>query len=277
MSDFAPVWIDTHTHLNDERFQGDLDAVIERAYEAGVTRLICCGYDEASSDRALAIARRYPTVWASVGLHPHDAADWSPTLAAHFDCLLREARANRIVAVGEVGMDFHYEKWEEVAARQELAFRAQIELAIHHDLPLIIHDRDAHLAVYDCLESYHSAGQLGPRPGVLHCYGGSADFYLQRAIHLGLDVGFDGPITYRNSRRAAEVVAAAPLERLHIETDCPWLPPEPHRGKRNEPAWLPFIARTMACIRKLSPVELSRQLEANGLALFWPGEPGAPN
>ncbi|MDI9469510.1 MAG: TatD family hydrolase [Bacillota bacterium] len=271
----APIWIDTHAHLNDGRFGDDLDAVIERALEAGVTRMICCGYDEASSDLALAIARRYPAVWASVGLHPHDAGDWTPTLAAHFDALLREARVNRIVAVGEVGMDFHYVSGEEVAARQELAFRAQIELAIRHDLPLIVHDRDAHLAVYDCLESYHSTGRLRPRAGVLHCYGGSADFYLQRAIHLGLDVGFDGPITYRNSRRAAEVIAQAPPERLHIETDCPWLPPEPHRGKRNEPGFLPYVAAAMARIRDVSPAELSRQLEANGLRLFWPEELGA--
>ena len=211
----APLrWVDTHVHLNDTRYAEDLDAVMARAHEAGVVRMICCAWNERSLDDALALAQRYDSIWVAAGLHPSDAADWEPGFAGRLDALLAAADANRIVAVGEIGMDFYYEQGEAIARVQEEALRGQLALAARYDLPVIVHNREAHDAIATVFEQLEGEGGLSARRGVFHCFSGSRDFYLQRILPLGFDAGFDGPVTYRNARRSHEVIEAIPLERL---------------------------------------------------------------
>lgn len=232
--------IDAHCHLDDEAFANDLAAVIARAAEAGVGAMVTAGADIASCRAALAIASQFESVYAAVGIHPHHAETFN---ADTLDEIRALAQHPRVVAIGEIGLDFHYADGAPRAV-QERNFEAHLDLAQELGKPVVIHDRDAHGAIIEFLTRRQGA----PR-GMLHCFSGDLEMARQ-AIALGYYVSFAGNLTFRNAQALDAVARALPLERLLIETDAPYL--SPRRGRRNEPA---NVARVAQKISELSGVE----------------------
>jgi TatD DNase family protein len=253
----TPALVDTHTHLNDRRFAGDVDAVIERARAAGVGAMVVVGYDLASSRRAVQLAQRSPWLWAAVGIHPHEARLATPATLAEIEALASEPR---VIAIGECGLDF-YRNLSPPAA-QRAAFEAQLALAARRGLPVIVHSR---AALAETLERL--AALRPPLAGVLHCFDGTLE-QARQAIELGFWISCAGPLTYRRDPALAGVIARVPLERLVIETDCPWLSPAGHRGERNEPAYLPLIAQAVSRVRGVPLETVARHTTQNAAALF---------
>jgi TatD DNase family protein len=253
--------IDSHTHLDSHRFEEDREAVMERALAAGVAAMINVGADLASSQRSVALADRYPNVYASVGVHPHKARTVDGAALAELRAL---ASHPKVVAVGEIGLDFY----RDLSPRdqQRRAFRAQLAWAAKLGKPVIIHDREAHDEVLELLANW-MAEAPERRRGVLHCFSGDLAMATE-AVALGLYLGVDGPVTYRNARKLPEIVAWMPLDRLLIETDCPYLPPDPHRGQRNEPAYVRLVAAKVAEIKGLPLEEVARVTTENVRRLF---------
>jgi len=246
---------DTHAHLDFPQFDGDREEVIERALAAGVRRIINVGADLASSRRAVALAEAHPPIYAAVGVHPHDAKTLTDEALAE---LLGLARHPKVVAIGEIGLDFYRDLSPREAQRQ--AFERQLALARELGLPVIVHDRNAHAEVMDVLR------RRGLR-GVLHCFSGDLEMARQ-AIEMGFYISVAGPATFKNAKRLPEIVRQLPLERLLIETDCPYLAPHPHRGRRNEPAYVRLVAEAVADIKGLPLEEVARVTTANARALF---------
>jgi len=259
------VLIDTHAHLDLPQFDADRAAVVERAQAAGVEVIVNAGADMDSSRRAVALAEQYLEVYAGVGVHPHDAKQVDgDALAA-----LRElARQPKVVAVGEIGLDFYRNLSPQDVQRR--AFQAQLAWAARLGKPVIIHDREAHAEVLKALTSW-AAGLAGSplagRVGVLHSFSGDL-LMAKRAIDLGFYISISGPVTYQSARRLAEIVQALPLNRLLIETDCPYLTPHPHRGKRNEPAYVRLVAEKIADIKGLTVDMVAAATTANARLLF---------
>ena len=253
--------IDTHAHLDSRRFRSDRERVIERAATAGVKAIINVGASLASSQAAVALAEAYPQIYAAVGVHPHDAK----TLTGD---MLKELRAlalhPKVVAIGEIGLDFFRDLSPRDKQRQ--AFKQQLALASEIGKPVIIHDRDAHSEIMAILRRW-AEGSHKPA-GVLHCFSGDSAM-AQEAIELGFYISIAGPVTFKNARRLRELVRQLPLEKLLVETDCPYLTPHPHRGKkRNEPAYVKFVAQEVARVKGLSLEEVARVTSDNAQALF---------
>ncbi|NLM38009.1 MAG: TatD family hydrolase [Firmicutes bacterium] len=248
---------DTHCHLNDETYQADLAAVLARARAAGVVRMLVVGYDLPSSRRALALAEAENGVYAAVGIHPHDAAG---VTAADLECLAELLARPQAVALGEIGLDYHYEN--SPRRRQQEVFRAQLALARKAGKPVVIHGREAHADLVATLKA-----EGGSFQGVMHCYSGSKEA-AREYLEMGLYISVAGPVTFKNARKLPEVVPALPVDRLLIETDAPYLSPHPWRGRRNEPAYLVAVAERVAELLKL-PVEAAADLTwNNGAACF---------
>ena len=247
---------DSHLHLDDEAFAADLDAVLNRARGAGVCGFVTIGTSVASSRAALALAERYTDVHAAVAIHPHDAAE---VTADAMELLSILARHPRVVAIGETGLDYY----RNFAPReiQHDAFRAHLALARSLDLPLIIHNRDAHADVMEIL------AEAPPRCVIMHCFAGSLEM-AHTCVDRGYFLGLGGPVTYRNARRALDVARFVPPDRLLLETDAPYLPPEPHRGKRNEPGYLPLMAWAIADVRGVSAGTVAELTTANARQAF---------
>lgn len=250
--------IDTHAHLNDPKFASDLNKVVARARAAGVDRIVVCGYDLPSSRAAIEIASRFESVFATVGVHPHDAKSWDGAAREE----LRElARAPKVIGIGETGLDFHYDF--SPRAVQIEALEAHIELAHEAGLPIVVHSREAGDRALQVLES-RASNVVG---GVFHCFSGDEDF-ARRVLQAGFYIGIDGPVTFANAALLRGVVRITPLERILIETDCPYLAPVPHRGKRNEPAYLVHIADEVARIKGVPVEEIDRVTSENARRLF---------
>lgn len=235
----APELFDTHAHLHVPEFEADLPAVLERARAAGVTRLVTIGTDVATTTAAIAVAERDARIWATAGIHPHDAAEADEAAFAEIE---RLARHPRVVAIGEIGLD-HFRNLSppEVQAR---TFRRLLDLARRLGKPAVMHCRDAHRETLAILEEerVHEVG------GIMHCF--SADVPVaRRCLDLGLLISLAGPVTYPNARALPEVARFVPADRLVVETDCPFLPPQGHRGRRNEPAYLVLTAARVAELR----------------------------
>ncbi|MBI3953952.1 MAG: TatD family hydrolase [Chloroflexi bacterium] len=259
-----PVWVDSHCHLDDRSFT-DLDAVIERARQAGVGMMVATAEDLPGCARTLAIAERYPEVYAAVGIHPNKAGAATPgDLAA-----LRElARHPKVVAIGETGLDF-YRDWAPVDA-QEHTFRAQLELAAELRLPVVVHQRRALEQASDILEPWARARRArgeAPPFGVMHCFSGDA-VAAQRCLDLGFLISLAGPVTFPRAERTRVVAGSVPLWGLVLETDAPVLAPQGRRGRRNEPAYLVEAATVVAAVRGISLDELARATTANALGIF---------
>jgi TatD DNase family protein len=249
---------DSHVHLNDRAFDGDLEAVLERAFQAGVQRLVNVGCDERTSVLALEQAAKHPGLFATVGLHPHDARLLSPRTIDFFDSLAADPR---VVAIGETGLDYHY--LHSPAEKQKEVLALHLDLADTLRLPAVIHCRSAYP---DLLEILRGRCNTDHAPWLVHCFsGGSADLEALIALDCYFSVG--GTVTFRNFGKQ-DLIRRIPAGRLLLETDAPYLAPIPHRGKRNEPAWLALTAGAVAEIRGLSPEELSEQTTANCNRLF---------
>ncbi len=258
-------WIDTHAHLTDDAYAEDIDAVVERAVEAGVKRIIISSWDRPSINQVLLLARRFPEVYCTIGIHPSDCDQVTAESLAYIRSLALRAREMKIVAIGEIGLDYHYDGYEKEMQHQ--AFLRQLEIARDFDLPVVVHERDAHEDCLDLLLKAKEEGILKEQPGVFHCYSGTAEF-AKRLIPMGWYFGFDGPLTFKNGRKAREAVAVIPKDRLLIETDSPYLTPHPYRGKRNEPAYVSLVGAEMASILDMEEEDLSEQLWINTRTLF---------
>ena len=258
MSQFA--LIDTHAHLNDPKFAEDVDEVIARAAEAGVGRIIVPGYDIESSRAAVDLADRCECVYATVGIHPHDAKNYNDEIE---QALAELSHGSKVLAIGEIGLDFHYDL--SPRAQQGAAFEAQIDLAWRLEFPIVVHSRESNPEVMDVLKS-RSGKIVG---GVFHCFSGELEF-AQEVLDLGFYIGLDGPLTYKASEKLRRVVEMCPLDRLLVETDCPYLSPIPYRGKRNEPAYVTYVADEVARVKGITIEEVAEATSANAGRLFGP-------
>ncbi len=259
-----PTLIDTHCHLDFESFADDVDAVVARAAEAGVTTIVVPALDLDNAPAVLALAERFPGVYAAVGVHPNSAAGWRDEWIAALRDLAGHAK---VVAIGEIGLDYYWDKTP--PATQQRALAAQLDLAAELGLPVIIHNRDAGA---DVLAQLAAAAQRRPRPdnappGVLHSF--SADHETAAsALALGYFLGFTGPLTYKKAGDLRAIAAAVPLDCVVVETDAPFLTPEPYRGRRNEPAHVRLVAERLAEVRGLPYAAIAQATTANAHRLF---------
>jgi TatD DNase family protein len=264
-------WFDSHCHVQEEFREGEdggeLDPLLARARAAGVERLVCIGTGPTTSAQAVALARQSgggdaPKAWASVGLHPHDAAEGVEGVAA---LLERELAVGDgvVVAVGECGLDYYYEHSPRDA--QRVAFAAQIALAHAHDLTLVIHARDAWADLFDVL-----AAEGVPARTVLHCFTGGVD-EVDRCLAAGMFVSFSGIVTFKNAADVRAAAARCPLDRLLVETDSPFLAPVPYRGRTNEPSYLPYVGEAIAAVKGCTPYDVMERSAAAAAFAFSTG------
>ncbi|WZL73441.1 TatD family hydrolase [Clostridiaceae bacterium 35-E11] len=249
---------DSHAHLDDARFDKDREQILKNAKENGITYIMNPGADFETSVKAVELASQYDMVYAAVGVHPHDAKDMDEMTLALLKGL---AKKPKVKAIGEIGLDYHYD--HSPRDIQKEWFKRQIQLAKTIALPIIIHDREANEDVMRILKK-EKAFDTGV---VLHCYSGSAELAKQYT-KLGAYISIAGPLTYKNARKTVEVVDTIPLEYLFIETDSPYLTPMPHRGKRNEMAYVRYVAEKIAEIKKCSLEEVAYQTTENAKRFF---------
>ncbi|MGG0644351.1 TatD family hydrolase [Sporosarcina gallistercoris] len=250
--------IDTHVHLNDTQYEQDIDQVIQRALDAGVERMVVVGFDRPTINRAMELTEKHSFIYAVVGWHPVDAIDcteddlnWIEELAAH----------PKVVGIGETGLDYHWDKSPK-EVQQEL-FRKQIRLAQKVELPIIIHNRDATADVVRILQE-EEAGITG---GIMHCFSGSVETAKQ-CMEMNFMISLGGPVTFKNAKMPKQVATEIPLEYLLVETDAPYLAPHPHRGKRNEPAFVALVAEQIAELKGISLEEVEKTTTQNAMKLF---------
>ena len=249
---------DTHAHLNAEQFADDLEEVIDRAKQTGVTNMVIVGFDRATIQKAMELVERYDFMYASVGWHPVDAVDmtdedlaWIEELASH----------PKVVALGEMGLDYYWDKSPKEIQKE--VFRKQIRLAKKVKLPIIIHNREATADIVEILKE-ENANEIG---GVMHCFSGSPEI-AKECVGLNFYISLGGPVTFKNAKKPKEVAAEIPLDKLLIETDCPYLTPHPFRGKRNEPAYVKLVADQIAEIKGLTLEEVAEATAENAKKLF---------
>ncbi len=251
--------VDSHCHLDFPDFADEIDAVVARARNAGIARLVTISTRAARHAQVLAIAERFDDVYCSVGTHPHYAHEELNVTAAD---LIARTRHPKVVALGEAGLDYHYDRSPRTAQAQ--GFRAHIQAARETGLPLVIHSREADADTARILEE--ETGQ-GAFPAVLHCFTGGREL-AERAIALGLFISFTGILTFKNSIELRSIAAALPADRILVETDAPYLAPVPHRGKRNEPAFVAATARALAEAKGIEPEALAVATRLNTLRVF---------
>ncbi|MDX1991561.1 MAG: TatD family hydrolase [bacterium] len=256
--------IDTHCHLNFDSYTPDRAAVLQRARDADVTRIIIPGVDLKACREGVALAAVERGIFAAVGIHPNSTADVT-------DAMLDEVRAlsaqPNVVAIGEIGLDYYWDKSPK--AQQIEMFEAQLALATELELPVIIHNREASEDTMAVLENWARAlpPALRERPGVLHSFSAPASI-AERALKIGLYLGFTGPITYKNADDLRRIAATVPLDRILVETDGPFLTPVPHRGQRNEPAYIPIIVERLATLKTIPMQEMAEATTQNAERLF---------
>lgn len=254
------VLVDSHTHIQLKQFKDDRNAVIAWARSAGVGGIIAVGFDLESSKAALKLAEQYDFIYATIGMHPHDAKLLNDEV---LDAFRRLAKQPKVIALGEMGLDYYRNL--SPPPKQRAAFESQMVLAQELNLPVIIHDREAHDAIMQFLRRYSNNMR-----GVLHCF--SSDLSMaEEAIELGFYISIAGPVTYRNSQALQEVARKIPLDRLLIETDCPWLVPQQYRRKRikrNEPAYVKAVAEKIAELRNVPLEAIAEATTANAERLF---------
>lgn len=249
---------DSHAHIVDSKFNKDRDQVIQRAREAGVDYIMNPGADYESSLQAIALAEKYDFIYAAVGVHPHDAKSLDDMMLSLLKAM---ARKDKVKAIGEIGLDYHYD--HSPRDLQKYWFEKQLLMAKELELPVIIHDRDANQDVFDILSKVQSF-----ETGVLlHCYSGSAEL-AEEYVKKGAYISLAGPVTFKNARKPLEVVETVPLDRLMIETDAPYLTPEPYRGKRNESAYVSYVAKKFAEIKGCSYQEIAQATMENAKSFF---------
>ena len=252
------MFTDSHAHIDGPEFDADRDEMLERAVAAGVTTILNVGTGDPHSgvfERAIELGRRYDSIYTAIGTHPHDARFYDDAAEQKTKELLKSGE--RAIAWGEIGLDFHYDN--SPRDEQVEVFKRQLRAARDCSLPVIIHTREAETETIEILKSDYEAAE---RRGVFHCFSGSKDLAM-RALDLGFMISFSGIITFRKAEDLREVAKAVPLDRLLIETDCPFLTPVPYRGKRNEPAYVVEVARCIADLRGVQPEEIAEVTTEN--------------
>ncbi len=254
--------IDTHTHISFSEFDADRELVIERALEADVGKMILVGTDLESSQNAIALAEQHPFLWATVGLHPHDAKDLDDDM---LQALEKLADHPKVLAWGEVGIDLYYE--HSTLKEQRHAFIAQIRLAKKKRLPLVVHTRDAWKETFDLLVDEGVQAHAEAHGAVFHCFTGDREI-AERGIDLGFMISFSGIMTFKKAEALQEAAATIDLNKIVIETDAPYLAPQGKRGKRNEPAYVRFVAEKLAELRNVSYETIAEATSINAERLF---------
>lgn len=250
---------DSHAHYDDKQFGEDRDELLSSMAQNGITKIVNVGASIESSKRAVALAKQYEFVYAAVGVHPSDISclsedgiSWLKKAAAH----------EKVAAIGEIGLDYYWDKEPEIQEQQKVWFRRQLALAREVQLPVIIHSRDA---AADTLEIMKESG--AGIPGVIHCFSYSKELALEY-VKMGYYIGVGGVVTFKNARKLKEAVAEIPMERILIETDCPYLAPEPNRGKRNSSLYLSYVVETVAELKGLTPGEVEEISFQNAMKLY---------
>ena len=250
------MYFDSHAHLDDARFDGEREEIFATLADHGVGLIMNVGCDLPSSERSVALAERYPFVYAAVGSHPDDAGHVDGRLLDRYRAL---AAHPKVRAIGEIGLDYHYE--DVPRAQQIIAFEQQLELAEALHKPVIVHEREAHADAMDIVRRHPDVR------GVFHCFSGAKELALW-LVERGWYIGFTGVLTFKNARKAVEVAQALPLDRILIETDCPYMAPEPYRGRRNDSRYVPLVAKKLAELRELTPEEAGRITTENARRLY---------
>jgi len=254
------MYIDSHAHINFNRFDEDRDEVIQRAKNCGIDYILNIGIDLSTSRQSIKLAEKYELIYASVGVHPHDAEKVKPE---HWKQLEKMIEHPKVVAVGEIGLDF-YRNYSPRDVQHKV-LRRQLQLAVDTNMPIIVHTRNAWPEILNIFEGEYK----GKLTGVFHCFSGEEE-HVKRVLDLGFYISFTGVVTFKKSQ-ALEIAKKIPLNRILLETDCPFMAPTPFRGKRCEPAYIPFIAEKIAEVRGIDEQELARQTSENVKKLFGIG------
>ncbi|MCI8300903.1 MAG: TatD family hydrolase [Lachnospiraceae bacterium] len=251
---------ESHAHYDDKQFDSDRDKLLSSMQANGIGRIINVGSDFAACKRTAELARQYDFVYGAIGIHPSDIGDLSEEV---MEWLKETANDPRIVAIGEIGLDYYWEKDPQEQNTQQYWFGRQLELAREISLPVIIHSRDAAEDTLKLMKNMH-AEQI---PGVIHCFSYSAGM-AEEYVKMGYYIGIGGVITFKNARKLKETAAKIPLERILLETDCPYLSPEPNRGKRNSSLNLPYVVKEIAALRGITEQEVEEATWENARRLF---------
>lgn len=246
---------DSHAHYDDEKFDGDRDALLASLFENGIAAIVNCGSDLASSRRSQSLSQKYPSIYFAAGVHPHEA---DATGENDFDEIKKLLNDKKCVAIGEIGLDYHYDFSPRDV--QKKVFEYQLKLAKEYDMPVIIHDREAHEDTWELLKKYQPKG-------VVHCFSGSAEM-AKDILSIGMYIGLGGAVTFKNAKKPVSVAAMVPENRLLIETDCPYMAPVPHRGERNDSSLIPCTAEVLAGIRGVSAQKILDMTAENAERLF---------
>ena len=252
--------IDTHAHYDDERFEEDREALLAEMDPAGICRIINVGASIESTKTTLELAKNHDPIYAAVGVHPSDIEGLNEETYAW---LKQQTSWEKTVAVGEIGLDYYWDKEPKVQAKQREWFLRQLDLAAESNLPVIIHSRDAAEDTMAIMKKAHAMNVSG----VIHCYSYSREI-AEEYVKKGYYIGVGGVVTYKNARKLVETVEAIPLEKILIETDCPYMAPEPYRGKRNSSLYLPYVVEKIAAIKGVSSEEVMKVTEENAYRLF---------
>lgn len=250
------MYFDSHAHLDDAHFDGDRAAILDDLKNHGVTMVMNVGCDLPSSERSVRLAEQYPFLYAAVGSHPDDAAQVDEARIAVYRELCKNPR---VKAIGEIGLDYHYE--DPPRDVQQRAFRLQMALAQELSMPVVIHERKAHEDGLRIIDEFPDV------KGVFHCFSGSYEM-AKELIKRGWCIGFTGVVTFKNAHKAVEVAQNIPLDRILIETDCPYMAPEPFRGRRCDPSLVPYVAKKIADLRGIPAEEVARATESNARRVF---------
>ena len=250
---------DSHAHYDDEAFDADRETVLAQLPQKGICHVIDCGANLSGCQKAVELALKYSYIHAAVGIHPEEIGDSMDAWLPELEAMLRVKEKNKIVAVGEIGLDYHFAE-NPPREVQKSAFAAQLELAARYDLPVIIHDREAHADTLELLQKYR------PR-GVVHCFSGSVEM-MREVLALGMSIGLGGAVTFKNVKTPLRVAAAVPLDRLLNETDCPYMAPVPCRGTRCDSSLIPYSAEVIATARCITAQEVLDAGCRNAQALF---------
>ena len=256
-------FFDSHSHYNDEKFNEDREKIIKDTFESGITKFVCAGYNIPSSLFSLELSKKYEYIYSICGISPNDVPQSEQELWKSIDEIIqivKEKNSKKLVAIGEIGLDYYWNK--ENSDLQKQAFIKQIELANEMNLPIVIHSRDASVDTIDIIRNHRVK-----KAGIFHCCQLNQEL-VRQALELGYYISFAGPITFKNSKNAPEIIKMVPMDRILIETDSPYLSPEPNRGKRNDCRNVKYVAQKIADVKGITREEVAQKTYENAMRIF---------